>query len=458
MSDFEVLKYMTSCKSFMEDVLGLTVKDFHNEWINAMEESDHLCLLAPRGHGKSTIVEGFVVWNILRNPRIRILIVSMNANKSEDMMNFIKSCLELEKVTELFGEQKSPTWSRNKIRVKNPKGGIQHKEPTLQVLGVTSSQISSHYDMIILDDVQDRQNVATANRRKQIRDWYNTELLEMLEPGGKIINIATRWHEDDLHNYLSEKSMYTTLRYQAINKDTKESLWPERFTYDDLIELRDEHIGATAFAMQYQNEIVQTEDSPIKIDWVEFAQNNWNPRNIPSETDRYIGVDLASKSEEGDYFSVTVVARDKDKTYYVVENIRDKVSMSRQLEIIKSLSDRYAPKKIGIESNATQRIITDEWMENTSLPIEPLKSSWVNDKWSRIQRLAVLLETHRININPDLVNLCDELIKFPRGAHDDCVDSLAFAIQVSGDQRDVDWDAVINSVKTKKRNPYVMKI
>ena len=442
----------------MEEVLGLTVKDFHNEWIEAMEHNDHLCLLAPRGHGKSTIVEGFVVWNILLNPKIRILIVSMNQNKSEDMMNFIKSCLELEKVTELFGEQKSSTWSRNKLRVKNITGGIQHKEPTLQVLGVSSSQISSHYDMIILDDVQDRQNVATANRRKQIRDWYNTELLEMLEPGGKIINIATRWHEDDLHNYLSQKSMYTVLRYQAIDSETNEALWPERFTYDDLVTLRDEHIGKTAFSMQYQNEIVQTEDSPIKIEWVENAKGRWNPSRIPSNTSRFIGVDIASKSEEGDYFACTVVLKDENKNYYVAECIRDHKSMSEQLEVIKALAEKYTPNKVGIESNATQRIITDEWKDTTSLPIEQLKSSWVNDKWSRIQRLSVLLETNRIIINPELEHLCDELIRFPRAAHDDCVDSLAFAIQASGDQRDVDWNAVIGFIKTKKRNPYVMKI
>jgi len=449
---------MLSPKAFMEEVLGLTVKDFHAEWLDAMQQNDHLCLLAPRGHGKSTIVEGFVVWNILLNPKIRILIVSMNQNKSEDMMNFIKSCLELEQVTEIWGEQKSPTWSRNKIRVKNPKGGIQHKEPTLQVLGVTSSQISSHYDMIILDDVQDRQNVATANRRKQIRDWYNTELLEMLEPGGKILNIATRWHEDDLHNYLSQKSMYKTLRYQAVDYEKKTALWPERFTYNDLILLRDEHIGKTAFAMQYQNEIVQTEDSPIDMEWVENAQARWNPRHIPPGCERYIGVDLASKSEDGDYFVATVVAKDENKNYWVVESIRAHKSMSQQLDIILSLAEKYVPNKIGIESNATQRIITDEWIDQTDLPILQIKSSWVNDKWSRVQRLAVLLETNRITINPSLDFLIDELIRFPRGAHEDALDSLAFAIQASGDDREVDWDAVINCVKTKTRNPYVTKI
>jgi len=93
MKERDVLRYLTSPKVFIEECLGLTVKDFHNEWLESMEKYDNLCLLAPRGHGKSTIVEGYVVWKILLNPKIRILIVSMNQSKAEDMMNFIKSAL-----------------------------------------------------------------------------------------------------------------------------------------------------------------------------------------------------------------------------------------------------------------------------------------------------------------------------------------------------------------------------
>lgn len=458
----KILKYTTDCKIFMEDILGLTVKKFHEEWIDLFENNRYVCLLAPRGHGKSTIVEGYIIWRILIDPSIRILIITVNQNKAEEMMSFISHHLEHnKKIKEIFGEQKSSLWSRSKLRVKNRGGGIIHKEPTLQVLGVTSSQVSSHYDIILLDDVCDRKNVQTPGRRKALVDWYNTELLEMLEPGGKILNIATKWHEADLHSYLASKKDFVSKTYKAIVDEEKQiSLWPERFSYDDLVKLRDEHIGKVAFQMQYQNEITQTEDSPIKSEWVESAMARWDDSKLPTETERFMGVDLASKSTDGDYFSVTVVAKSASNNYYVVESVRDKVSMSQQLEIIKSLYNRWAPRHIGIESNATQRIITDEWSDNTNLPIKQLKSSWINDKWSRVQKLSILLETNRITIHPKLDFLADELINFPRGAHDDTIDSLSFAIQASGeDIEPVDWKQVINVVTARKRKlPYVTKI
>lgn len=458
----KILEYTTNCKKFIEDILGLEVKPFHEEWIEMFEDNRFVCLLAPRGHGKSTIVESYIIWKILINPNIRILITTVNQNKAEEMMTFISYHLGYnEKIIELFGDQKSTLWSRSKLRVKSRGGGIVHKEPTLQVLGVTSSQISSHYDMIILDDVCDRQNIQTAHRRRQLKDWYNTELLEMLEPDGKILNIQTRWHADDMHNYLSEKKEYVSKTFKAIvDEESKEALWPERFSYDDLIDLRDDHIGKVAFEMQYQNNIIQTEDSPIKTEWVDNAMRRWDESKIPTEVERFIGVDLASKSSEGDYFCATVIAKSPTGTFYVLESIRDKISMSRQLEIVKSLNHKWSPRMIGIESNATQRIITDEWIDTTNLPILQLKSSWINDKWSRVQRLSVLLETNRIIINPEIDFLADELISFPRGMNDDSMDSLAFAIQASGDDEDIiDWNQVVNVVTAMKRKlPYVTKI
>ena len=457
----KILEYTTNCKKFMEEVLNLTVEPFHEEWINIFEDKRYVCLLAPRGHGKSTIVESYIIWKILIDPKIRILITTVNQNKAEEMMSFIRHHLEYnEKIIDLFGEQKSPLWSRNKLKVKNRGGGVIHKEPTLQVLGVTSSQISSHYDLIILDDVCDRKNTATAHRRRELKEWYRTEIMEMLEPNGKIFNIQTRWHSDDMHNFLSQKEDFTTIKYQAIiDHDKKEVLWPDRFSYDDLIRLRDDQIGGVAFSMQYQNEIRQTDDSPIDEEWVQDAIANWNPMNIPTDCNKYIGVDLASASEEGDFFCCVVIAKDGNGNYYVLDCVRDKVSMARQLDIIESLNIKHNPIKIGIESNATQRIITDDWKERTNLPILQLKSSWVNDKMSRVQKLAVLLETHRVSINPTLDILADEMIAFPRGMHDDTVDSLCFAIQASDDGvAKINWDDVVRMVKTKGNHPYVRKI
>lgn len=474
LDDIKRARYILNPALFIHEVLGFEVKDFHKEWIDAIQKYNYLCLLAPRGHGKTSIIGGYIVWKIVTQPDIRILIVTVNQQKADEMMSIIKGNLESnEELIRLFGEQKGSIWSTSQIRVR--KAGWKHKEPTLQVLGLTSSQISSHYDLVILDDIVDDKNSATEHRRRAIINWYNNALMPMLEPGGSVINIGTKWNANDIHAYLSSIPIYKTLIYKAIYKEPTEEnpdiepvvLWPERFPYYDeyrdgklivgLKTIRDKHIGRVAFSLQYQNEIIQTEDAPIKLDWIEQAKERWDELNIPPNIKRYVGVDLASKGKGSDYFAITVIGKDSSNNIYVLDSIRGRKTMGQQLEMIKEIDRMWAPLRIGIESNAAQKIITDEWINTTSLPILQLKSSWINDKWSRMERLSVLFETGRIILKPSLIHLIDELIEFPRGAHDDCVDSLSFAIQASEHDKAVDWNKVVSIISAKK-NWHVSKI
>jgi len=50
------------------------------------------------------------------------------------------------------------------------------------------------------------------------------------------------------------------------------------------------------------------------------------------------------------------------------------------------------------------------------------------------------------------------MLAFPRGEHDDSLDSLAFAIQTSELENSIDWDRVVSTVYARKSRPYVTKI
>jgi predicted phage terminase large subunit-like protein len=189
------------------------------------------------------------------------------------------------------------------------------------------------------------------------------------------------------------------------------------------------------------------------MDWIQQSTDNFKMITPPFET--FIGVDLASKGDESDYFVITVVGI-KDSCIYVLDGLRTKASLFRQFELIRSYDSKWSPSKIGIESAAQQKIITDQWMEMSTLPIVPIKSSAQNEKNIRIQRLSVLFETGRILLNPVLTTWVDELLIYPRGTYDDTIDSLAFAIQSSQveGESEVDWESVKNMIKsTKSKEP-----
>jgi len=468
----KVLRYANDPVAFARDIIGITVKKFHAEWLRAFERHKYLILLAPRDHGKTVIVGTYIIWRIVRDPDVRILICTVNQSKASDMMFFIQYHLEHnEKLIEYFGEQKGDgEWSKTELRVKRRgKTGMAFQTPTLQVLGVGSSMISAHYDLIILDDVVDENNSKTRYRREALESWYNSTLMEMLVPTGQIIVIGTRWHEDDLYNYLAKKPGYVVKVYKAIIKERTEDqepvvLWPERYPYDDeqakklglpegikTLKFIREHIGETKFAMQYQNEIRKFEGSKIKPDWIDAAIERWRKLDvIPGNLKRYIGVDFASPGKETDYFVICVIGIDEYSDIYVLDCLRTKASLFRQFELIKEMDARWNPVKIGLEATAQQKIITDQLQEISTMPIVPIKSSHVNDRDTRVDRLSILFETNRIYLNPELGHLIDELYAYPRSAHDDCIDALTFAIQAASSGKPVDWKWVVNTTKTSK--------
>jgi len=457
MAELELLKYSLDPIAFTTDVLGLECKNFHREWLELFEKHQFVCLQAPRSHGKTSLVGAYIIWRIIRDPDIRILIVTISQDKADEMMSFIKHHLEEnQKLIELFGDQRgySGVWTRSALKVRRAgKSGFAHKEPTVTVLGITSSMVGGHYDIIVLDDITDQRNSRTEHRRRELIRWYNQTLVPMLEPEGKIITIGTRWNEKDIYDYLSRDPSFTTKRYQAIiDREKKIVLWPERYSYEKLKAI-ERSIGSISFELQYQNNIIMDKNSPIRGEWLQNSIENYRIPIPPYES--YIGVDFASAGDDSDYFCITVILV-ANGCIYVVDGLRTKTSLFRQFELIQSYAGKWNPIRIGIESSAQQKIITDQLMEISTLPLVPIKTSIANDRMSRVQRLSVLFETNRIFMNPELDDWIEELKVFPRGAHDDTIDSLSFAIQISHlseKEREINWNEVPSLIHTKVTTP-----
>ncbi len=65
--------------------------------------------------------------------------------------------------------------------------------------GVGGSITGRRADLVIIDDpVRSREDAASDAIREKTWDWYKSDLYTRLKPGGRIVLIQTRWHEDDL--------------------------------------------------------------------------------------------------------------------------------------------------------------------------------------------------------------------------------------------------------------------
>ena len=202
------------------------------------------------------------------------------------------------------------------------------------------------------------------------------------------------------------------------------SLWPEKFTLDDLL-LKKSELGSLIFNLQYQNDISLAKQGHIfKYEWMQFYET------APEKLKIYQGVDLAiAQTETSDFFVMLTIGFDQATgIYYVLDIYRERISFKQQQDVIKLKAEQWQPLKIGIESNAYQKALGSELIRTTSLPIRQLTTQ--KDKVSRAQRRSALFENGKIRIRKDMTVLIDELCLFPDASHDDTFDALDFAISV----------------------------
>ncbi len=126
--------------------------------------------------------------------------------------------------------------------------------------GVRGPITGRRADLIVIDDpVKSWAEAESQAARDMLFDWYRAELTARLKPGGRIVLIMTRWHEDDLAGRLLATEMgWRCLRLPALaerddplGRGVGEALWPGLQSAEDL-ERRRREVGERAFAAMYQ--------------------------------------------------------------------------------------------------------------------------------------------------------------------------------------------------------------
>jgi len=185
--------------SFIRDLLDYKCTQFHERWFNFQIDNRQTLILAPRGHGKSTICTvAYSLWKLSHNRDTRILIVSNTADQAEALGGEVKAQLESnENLQELFDTCRGEPWRARKFTLAGRTRIC--KEASVTTTGVEGAIISRHYEVIILDDVVDEENSRTPTARRKLKNWYAKVLLPCLEPGGEMHLLGTRYHPHDLY-------------------------------------------------------------------------------------------------------------------------------------------------------------------------------------------------------------------------------------------------------------------
>lgn len=415
---------------------------------DGMEDQFHIknknqLLLMPRGTFKSSVVTiGFTLQYLLNDANSRILIDSETYGKAKAFFAEIRGHLENNELyREVFrfihgmypnGVDKKGDllWTSTELNI--AARTRWRKEPSISCGAVDHAVNGMHYDMIICDDLHSEKNVTNIEQIKQVIDHWRLAY-SLLDPGMPMIIIGTRWDYNDLYQHILDykRDSYNILIRSAMNDDGS-LFFPERLTQAFLKETRETQ-GSRIFSAQYLNNPVDDEtatfkrDNIIRRDWdlVKDRPINW-----------YLSIDPSYQGEYSDYAALVVVGMDYQRDLYVRHVLRKKMTYADIINGAFDLYIRYRPKYVLLETVATQKSIMVELnnqqkRRNLWLPLKEIKSR-PNSKEERIRGLAPFYEFgHIFHVKdcPQLEELEDELIHFPRGKHDDIIDALASVLE-----------------------------
>lgn len=315
-------------------------------------------------------------------------------------------------------------------------------------VGVGGSATGRGAHLMLIDDpVKDREEADSELQRQKLKDWYTSVAYTRLMPGGAIVVIQTRWHEDDLSGWLLREHAHEgweVLNLPAWDDDENptEALWPEAYPIERLKQIKATLPPRDWQALYMQRPRAGT-GADFKRGWLAHYQSVQ-----PSTMFKIILVDPASgersKSKgvvDGDFTSMWVIGLGSDENYYVLDVVRDRLNLTERTETLFRLHRKWKPGQVRYERYGMQSDIAHirEEMNRRSYRFVITEVGGQTKKEERIRRLVPLFQNGRIWMpeslhytqtdgkQRDLIHdfIEDEYLAFPVGRHDDMLDALS---------------------------------
>lgn len=203
--------------------------------------------LWPRGHLKTHILTmGKSIQEYLVNNDVRILLASSSIDSAQKNLRKIKQILETNTLLHwLFPECipniKGDKWAEREATLPRK---ANHAEPTFKCIGVGGTITGWHFDVLRKDDLIDEKTERSPEVMEKIIDWHLVmkNLLEGPSTGIDHI-IGTRWAMFDLYQHIinNEKDYIVNCfgTWPMDGPDAGKPYWPERFSREALLQLRE---------------------------------------------------------------------------------------------------------------------------------------------------------------------------------------------------------------------------
>lgn len=415
----------------------------------------HLLVTLPPRHGKSTLISHyFPAWYLGKNPDNRVILGSYGAEFASNWG--YKARATLHEHGHLFGiKVAQDSAARDRWDIRDHMGGMV-------TTGVGGQLTGRGGNVIILDDIiKNDEEANSATYREKVWEWYRATLYTRLEPGGSIALLMTRWHADDLAGRLlkEEPDKWTVLNLPAIAEENDilgrspgEALFPKRYDIPALMDIK-RTIGSHWWNALYQQRPTAEEGAIFKQQHIKYCTLSNGLYDLGHKKVKYYDCMIfqtcdpaVSTKASADYFVLATWASTPDHDLILLDILRTRLEGPDQINLFRQAYTRWKPAFQGVEAVGVGKTLY-QMLLREGLPIRELKAE--ADKVTRALPAAARMEAgcvYFIRDIPGLEEFEDELLSFPKGAHDDQVDCLSYAVQLTINYSDFDLSALIQTV------------
>lgn len=296
-----------------------------DEVLEKVERGDLLRVIItmPPRHGKSEKASRrFPAWFMGRDPYRQVIFATYGADFAEDFGRKVREIIQMPAYRQAFPRVGLKHGSKAADRMETEAGGMA------VFIGVGGPATGRGADLLLIDDpFKNREEAESLVNRDKVWNWFTSTAYTRLMPGGRIVIILTRWHEDDIVGRIfntdyvpkEESDKWFRLDLPAIVEEGQEkerALWPERYPLDVLRSTR-AFIGERDWNALYQQRPTPPEGVFYKQSMI-YPYEREEYERVLKNSRKYMAGDLAlGESKKNDHSCVGAALVDEHDTIYI---------------------------------------------------------------------------------------------------------------------------------------------